>query len=76
MEAQRSIAWSDFAAEERDLCLLCHQLAKTYGGPPSSWRRRSMEDLSFDRLCLQIGEEAEAEARRRLTEIMPVIVVG
>jgi hypothetical protein len=35
-----------------------------------------MEDLGFDRLCLQLGIEAEAEARKGLTEIMPVVVVG
>ena len=73
---QRSSAWSDFAAEEADLCLLCHRLAKTYGGAPSDWRRRPMEDLGFDRLCLQIGEAAAAEQRRKLKDVVPVVDVG
>ena len=73
---QRSSASSDFAAEERELCLLCHRLAKTYGGAPSDWRRRSMEDLAFDRLCLSVGMEEEHERRRGVEGIMRVVVVG
>lgn len=43
-----------------------HRLARMYGGAPSDWRRRSLEDLSFDKLCLDIAEEDAAELRRQV----------
>ena len=42
------------------------RLARRYGGAPSDWRRRSLEDLSFDKLCLDIAEEDAAELRRQV----------
>ena len=42
------------------------RLARRYGGAPSDWRRRSLEDLSFDRLCMDIAEQDATEFRRNL----------
>lgn len=66
MGERLSTASSDFATEEVDQCLLMDRLARRYGGAPSDWRRRSLEDLSFDRLCLELAEQDAADFRRRL----------
>jgi len=42
------------------------RLARRYGGAPSDWRRRSLEDLSFDRLCMEIAEQDAVDFRRSL----------
>jgi hypothetical protein len=78
MEVRLSAGSSDFAEEGRDLCLLCHQLAKEYGGAPHVYRDLDLDDLSFDRLCLTIGRAHEADERMQLPDgsIQPVWIVG
>lgn len=66
MEVQRSSASSDFATEGANSCLLLDALARRYGGRPSEWRRLSIGDLSFDRLCMEIAQRREAEDMRSM----------
>ena len=70
--------WSDFSTEGRATCLLLDQLAQRYGGRPSEWRRASMEDLSFDRLCMEVGREWEQEQLEHMKRgsVQPVFIVG
>jgi hypothetical protein len=60
------------------MAILLDRLAQRYGGAPSDWRRKPLEDLSFDRHVLTVVERVERDRLRRMPKgsVQPVIVVG
>ena len=49
----------------RKTAVLLHLLAKTYGGSPSSWLKKPLQDLILDLTVFKHGVQFEADEQER-----------